>query len=220
MKCTLRPLPLLGTMVLALTACEGHLTPKTPETQAQTTGIGDTAQSTDAATGPLTGSQGSSSSMDASSTSPESTTSTSAPEPSTSSPDSSTSSTTESSTPTESSFDDSQSSSDTGPIVVPAPYAGQNNPLDTKDTGVIVAGGLRFKKNCGCHVADSQNHDTEAPDLGRGESSKRADDWLMWRISEGVAPKMGPFKDTFNETERWQIISYLRALTIKNENGG
>lgn len=68
-------------------------------------------------------------------------------------------------------------------------------------------------------MPESKHHNPNAPDLGREPYSKLADDWLLWKISEGVPPNMGPFKDTFNETERWQIITYLRALAVKNQQG-
>lgn len=220
MKRTLRALPSLGILALTLSACEGHLNPKAPDAQTQTTSAGTTAENT-AMTGPSTNTGGTDTPTNTAPKSSDTSASPSTSAPSTGSVSSSASSSTASSTPTQSSGETQDSSgTGTGPVVVPAPYAGQSNPLDATDTGVIVAGGLRFKKNCGCHVANSQNHDPQAPDLGRGEASKRADDWMMWRISEGVAPKMGPFKDTFNETERWQIISYLRALAVKNSNGG
>lgn len=214
MKRTVRALSLLGTMALGLPACGDHLTPNAPDQSSQSTTAGQTGVTTPDMTQPdstqeqLPGTETKSSSGQSSSAS--------TPDPTTSIPDLGTSSSAPTSSPGTSSQE--SDSSDTGPIVVPAPYAGMTNPLDPTDTGVILAGGLRFKKNCGCHVAESQSHDPEAPDLGRGESSKRADDWMFWRVSEGVAPKMGPFKDTFNETERWQIISYLRALTSKNES--
>lgn len=211
MKRTSSALSLLATLAFTLTACEGHLSPQTPEEESQTTGAGLT--SSDATT---TG-QSSDATAPGSSSATQSTTQSSSAQ-SSSSPGSSTTPTDLSTSLSSSTSTSEESdSSNTGPIEVPAPYAGQRNPLDAKDTGVIVAGGLRYKKNCGCHVPESKNHTTDAPDLGRGDSAKRPDDWMMWRISEGVAPKMGAFKDTFNETERWQIISYLRALAAKNQ---
>lgn len=217
MKRTLSVLPMLGTLALALSACGGGLEPQTPEENGASTTAGQESGETLPDQGTDSTKEDANPSITTSASKPDSTTS--SPGPGQSSSDPGTNPSQPDSSTTTSSGEES-SSSDTGPIEVPAPYAGQKNPLDAKDTGVILAGGLRYKKNCGCHLTESQKHDPDAPDLGRGESSKRADDWMLWRISEGVAPKMGPFKDTFDETERWQIISYLRALTSKNESGG
>lgn len=217
MKRTLSALPLLGTLALALPACEGG-DPQTPSENAASTTSSQAQEETGSVPEQdLDGTDTQEASTMQDSTTEEGTGETT-PDEGQSSSESKTNTSELNSSGTPS--DEETSSEDTGPVEVPAPYAGQTNPLDAKETGVIFAGGLRYKKNCGCHLPESQKHDPDAPDLGHPDTLDIADDWLLWRISEGVAPKMGPFKDTFDETERWQIISYLRALASRNKAKG
>ena len=44
--------------------------------------------------------------------------------------------------------------------------------------------------------------------------SSQTDGGLFWKISEGNAP-MAAYKDLISETERWQLINYLRTLKKK-----
>lgn len=219
MKSSLATLSILGAIMFTLPACEGSQASESqdeestqpsgqanepepepePEPETSTSGTPSTTK-TNQATNNQTGSQTSATTG-----------------PHTSTPTSSTP------TNTQKTGTSSGSTGDTGSTApaptVPAPYADQKNPLPQDDTAVIVAGGLRYKKTCGCHVPESKDHQPTAPDLGRSPYSDRADDWLLWKISEGVPGKMEPFKDTFDETERWQIITYLRALASKNAKG-
>lgn len=216
MKRQLRALPLFGTLAVALSACQLPEPDPTPSVNGTASSIQSSAPgastqvptSAPDTTMPDTQKDGQTS---ATTTAPATTAPTTAPTtgPSSSGSDPATSS-------SSLSTDSGSQTTQPDPNVVPAPYAGKVNPLPLDDTGAIVAGGLRFKKNCGCHVANSTKHDPEAPELAKAPHSKKADDWKLWKISEGVAPKMGPFKDTFSETERWQIITYLRALAVKN----
>jgi len=41
--------------------------------------------------------------------------------------------------------------------------------------------------------------------------SSQTDGALFWKIAEGNAP-MAAYKDLLTETERWQLINYLRTL--------
>ena len=105
---------------------------------------------------------------------------------------------------------------------IPAPYDGQHNPL--KDSGAVrAAGKVLFAENCAsCHGRSGNGHgkaaaglDPRPPEL---KSMMRlpvtSDAYLMWTISEGgemIGSAMPAFKDVLTETERWQVIRYMRS---------
>lgn len=218
MKSSFLTLSILGAITLSLAACEGS--PQKPKASKPKTSVSTQPSTESSAPKPEKNDT-----ADSKTTQEGSSTTTSgiptASNPSSDTTPETTSQSASGSTATTSTGETSSTgSSSTAPEpTVPAPYAGQTNPLTQDDTATIVAGGLRYKKNCGCHVPQSKNHNPDAPDLGRPPHSELKDDWLLWKISEGVPDKMNAFKDTFSETERWEVITYLRALAVKNGNG-
>jgi mono/diheme cytochrome c family protein len=102
---------------------------------------------------------------------------------------------------------------------VPAEFAGKRNPL----TGVeaIAAGSRLFRANCAsCHGDDADGHGpasvglTPPPvDFRSGAVAGRSDAYLYYRVSAGKAGTAMPsFHGVLDETERWQVIAYLRSL--------
>jgi mono/diheme cytochrome c family protein len=90
---------------------------------------------------------------------------------------------------------------------VPAPYAGIANPL-VGDADAIAAGEPLWTTHCTeCHGAKVEHEDEEE----EGED-EHGDDYLFWRIAEGVGAEMPAFKDELSEDEIWQVISYLASL--------
>ncbi len=104
---------------------------------------------------------------------------------------------------------------------VPAPYTNVKNPV-AADDAAVAAGKALYTENCAtCHGKTGEG-DGEA---GKGLKPRVAniafimdkwiatDPFLFWTISEGGAPlktAMPAFKDTLSETQRWQIVHYMR----------
>lgn len=89
---------------------------------------------------------------------------------------------------------------------VPAPYAGMTNPV-AGDADAIAAGEPLWTTHCTeCH-GDNIEHEEEGE-----EEEEHGDDYLFWRIAEGVGEEMPAFKDELSEDEIWQVISYLASL--------
>ncbi len=108
---------------------------------------------------------------------------------------------------------------------VPAPYTNMTNPLAGK-ADAIAAGKDLFAANCAsCHGTEAkgdgpagQGLNPKPADLTQLSAKDDTDGYLIWRISEGggFAPfnsAMPAWKDTLNETQRWQIVSYLRSIS-------
>jgi len=99
----------------------------------------------------------------------------------------------------------------------PAAYAGKTNPLgpDAAEAGKQV-----FTTHCVlCHGEQGHGDGPAAASLDPkpaniAELQKVAgDDFLFWRISEGVeGTAMVAWKKTLKEEEIWQVIAYLRTL--------
>lgn len=93
------------------------------------------------------------------------------------------------------------------------------SPLELTESDLI-AGAATFERTCaGCHGADGTGPSPDRAgqprpsDLTSPEFRKHADGELFWVISEGVAASPMPaFKSRLSETERWQLVAYLRKL--------
>jgi mono/diheme cytochrome c family protein len=104
---------------------------------------------------------------------------------------------------------------------VPAPYADSRNPL--KPTSDVIAAGAKiYAENCAtCHGKTGEGDGAGGRDLDPPPANLAfiidtwiaTDGFLLWAISEGGADlktAMPAFKDTLSETERWQVVHYLR----------
>ncbi len=99
----------------------------------------------------------------------------------------------------------------------PAAYAGKTNPLGAD---AVEAGKQVFTTYCvSCHGEQGHGDGPAASSLDPkpkniAELQKVAgDDYLFWRISEGVdGTAMVAWKTTLKEEEIWQVIAYLRTL--------
>jgi len=103
---------------------------------------------------------------------------------------------------------------------IPAEYAGMKN-LVTADDASLERGAELYTTNCASCHGDGGMGDgpvgaalDPAPSPIAHTSQMMADDYLFWRISEGGTPfgtSMPPWK-TLDETSRWDLINYVRAL--------
>lgn len=100
---------------------------------------------------------------------------------------------------------------------VPSEYAGKTNPLgaDAATKGAEV-----FATNCAsCHGEQGRGDGPAAASLdpkpkNLAELQTRvADDYLFWRISEGVqGTSMPTWKGVLTEEQIWQVIAFIRTL--------
>jgi len=104
---------------------------------------------------------------------------------------------------------------------IPARYQNLKNPMDGSDVNIMKGQKLYLDNCASCHGIEG---------LGEGEAGNdlfpspallafivqmpiAVDSYLMWTISEGgkdLNTGMPAFKDTMNDDEIWQVITYVR----------
>ncbi|TPV96893.1 MAG: c-type cytochrome [Myxococcales bacterium FL481] len=94
---------------------------------------------------------------------------------------------------------------------IPEDYAGEENPNDADDEDALEAGQELYEENCGCHGDDGSGGEGVA-DLTTSSAAAWADDYWLWKVSEGEGENMPGFKDALSEDEIWQVITYCRTL--------
>ena len=90
------------------------------------------------------------------------------------------------------------------------------------DAASIAAGQKAYAGNClACHGAAgkgdgpaSKDLKVKPKDLGDDVVVKQSDGALFWKLTEG-RPPMPATDKTLTETERWQIINYIRTFAKK-----
>lgn len=95
---------------------------------------------------------------------------------------------------------------------MPAEYTNLSHPAPGS-AAMLAQGQALYAKNCAeCHgtlggdIEEARFNDPAFLD-------EMADNFLYWRISEGVpGTDMDPWKDKLTPAQRWSLVSYLRAL--------
>jgi mono/diheme cytochrome c family protein len=113
----------------------------------------------------------------------------------------------------------SSAADDDEPWVAPVAARSVKNPVPT-NAASLAAGSKTFNDNCApCH-GDTGTGDGPAGKFTKVKPanftdsklmSKETDGSLFWKMSEGRGP-MPSWKDQFSETERWQLVDYIRKL--------
>jgi mono/diheme cytochrome c family protein len=103
---------------------------------------------------------------------------------------------------------------------LPAEFAGKRNPLGGAEA--IAAGGRLFQENCAsCHGDRADGHgpasvglDPPPADFRSGAVlARHSDAYLYYRVSTGKpGTAMPSFHGALGETQRWEVVSYLRSL--------
>lgn len=103
---------------------------------------------------------------------------------------------------------------------LPAEYAGKRNPLG--GDAVVAAGAELFRVNCAsCHGDRADGHGPASVGLvpppadfrGGTVLAQHSDAYLYYRLSLGKpGTAMPSFHGVLDETERWQVITYLRSV--------
>ena len=107
------------------------------------------------------------------------------------------------------------------PWVAPARNAKRANPEAVTDQSLAAGKALYAKQCLSCHGAEGKGNGPAAKDLEKspGDLSKatvwdESDGAIFWKLSTGKKP-MPTFDTLTTETERWQIINYMRTLAPK-----
>ena len=112
------------------------------------------------------------------------------------------------------------------PWVAPADARAVKNPVSATPEGLAAAKKL-FEENCmTCHGEKGMGDGELAKTLNRKPAnftdkammSTETDGALFWKMSQGRTP-MPSWEDAFSETQRWELVNYLRQLE-KNANPG
>jgi copper transport protein len=103
---------------------------------------------------------------------------------------------------------------------LPPEFAGKRNPLAGES--VVAAGAELFRVNCAsCHGDRADGHGPAAAGLVPPPAdfrsglvlARHSDAYLYYRLSLGKpGTAMPSFHGVLDETERWQVITYLRSL--------
>nr|BAL57198.1 hypothetical conserved protein [uncultured prokaryote] len=100
---------------------------------------------------------------------------------------------------------------------IPAEYAGRSNPLGSEAAS---AGSRLFSTYCAaCHGERGSGDGPAASSLDPKPRNlaefvpQVRDDYLFWRIAEGVpGTAMVGWKGSLSEEQIWQVIAFLRSL--------
>src|SRR5439155_16186005 len=101
----------------------------------------------------------------------------------------------------------------------PATAVAKKNPVAASQSS-SAAGQKIYTKHCAsCHGSSGNGDGSAAADLGinpakLSESASQSDGALFWKITTGKKPMPG-FGAKLSETDRWNLINYLRTLSGK-----
>ncbi len=106
---------------------------------------------------------------------------------------------------------------------VPASYAGLKNPFPWSDAAAQKAGQKLYQQSClGCHGAKGDSvtqSDFSTKDYALALEERT--DSIFWILSEGkIAAGMPPFKSSFSDEQRWQVLTYIWSLGNKAPAAG
>jgi mono/diheme cytochrome c family protein len=99
-------------------------------------------------------------------------------------------------------------------VEVPADYKDKTNPY-WNDINAIKEGESLYAQHCAaCHSSDGRGTLPNQPDFRDVDWwVKQRDDYLLWRVSEGVEnTSMPAWKTRLGEDDIWKILGYARTF--------
>ncbi len=101
----------------------------------------------------------------------------------------------------------------------PADAAAKPNP-EAKNPDAPAVGRKLYMRTCvGCHEEDGSGKDTGAANLRSPEVQTQSDGALFWKISNGNTAAGMPSFASLPETDRWDVVTFLRTLKDSVGNG-
>lgn len=109
-----------------------------------------------------------------------------------------------------------------GSWTIPAAAKQMKNPVPATEEAVD-DGMFNYMKHCqSCHGADANGKSGRAEELSvkpsdltdAREMGARTDGEIFWQITHGRNP-MPAFQGKLSDTERWQLVDYIRSLAKK-----
>ena len=95
---------------------------------------------------------------------------------------------------------------------IPAADHARANPLAAQPQA-IAAGAAAFRSNCQqCHRADARGDGKLYPSLRSARLRKATDGDIEWFLRQGENAQGMPSWAALPESERWQIVAYLRTI--------
>lgn len=99
----------------------------------------------------------------------------------------------------------------------PAEAAAKPDP-EAKNPDAAAVGRKLFMRTCaGCHEEDGSGKDTGAANLRSSPVQAQSDGALFWKITHGNTEHGMPSFASLPETERWDVVRFLR--TLKEDSG-
>ena len=100
----------------------------------------------------------------------------------------------------------------------PADAAAQPNP-EKDNPAATRAGRKLFMRGCvTCHTEDGSGKDSNGHNLRSPQTQEQSDGALFWKITHGNQTNGMPPFDSLSETDRWDIVRFLRTFKDSEEN--
>lgn len=101
----------------------------------------------------------------------------------------------------------------------PADAAAKPNPEAQNPDAPAVGHKLYMRTCVGCHEEDGSGKDTGAANLRSPEVQSQSDGALFWKISNGNTAAGMPSFASLPETDRWDVVTFLRTLKDSSDKG-
>ena len=101
----------------------------------------------------------------------------------------------------------------------PPDAAAKPNP-EAKNPDASATGHKLYMRTCvGCHEEDGSGKDTGAANLRSPDVQAQSDGALFWKISNGNSEAGMPSFASLPETDRWDVVTFLRTLKDAEGSG-
>lgn len=101
-----------------------------------------------------------------------------------------------------------------------APADASAVPNPEKDNPAAARAGRKlFMVGCAtCHTEDGSGKDSQGHNLRSSQTQEQTDGALFWKITHGNQTNGMPPFDSLSETERWDLVRFVRTFKDSDEN--